>query len=535
MARVVVVLSGPVSAGKTTLASRLHDRFGAIHLKTSVLLEALAGGRIPAERGAMQRFGARLDKQTDGKWVAEDLVPRITDLPEDAVVVVDAARIASQIDALRAGLPRQVVHVHLTAPEDVLERRYSKRPKTRFKERKTYKEVLANPTERRVPKLKDDADVVIDTGKNTRKDVEVRAASYLGLNAGDPGGLVDVIVGGQYGSEGKGNIAYAIGSEYDLLCRVGGPNAGHKVPLDEPLTHRLLPSATLTSEAPILIGPGAVLNVDVLFDELSKSGVEDGRLHIDPQAMVISDNDIEGEKDLVKEIGSTGQGVGIATARRITERREGTDLAGDIDLLKPFIAPAHEILADAYAEGAHILLEGTQGTALSLYHGDYPHVTSRDTTAAGCLAEMGISPTRIRRVIMVCRTYPIRVQSPTAKGKTSGPMSQKTNWKEISRRSDIPLAELRRVEKGSVSNRRRRVGEFDWELLRRAAELNGATDIALTFVDYLDIENRKARRFDQLQPDTIRFIEEVERVAGAPVSLISTRFHVRSVIDRRAW
>jgi adenylosuccinate synthase len=483
----------------------------------------------------MQRFGARLDARIGGQWVAANLVPRITELPEKAVVVIDAARIAGQIDALRTGLPRQVVHVHLTAPVDVLERRYARRPKSRFKERATYAEVLANPTERRVPKLANDADVVIDTGKSTRNDVEVRAASYLGLNARDPGAVVDVIVGGQYGSEGKGNIAYAIGSEYDLLCRVGGPNAGHKVPLDEPFTHRLLPSATQTSEAPILIGPGAVLNVDVLFDELSDSGVQDGRLHIDPEAMIISSADITDEEGLVKEIGSTGQGVGAATARRITGRRDGTRLARDVDLLKPFIAPAHEILADAYAKGAHILLEGTQGTALSLYHGNYPHVTSRDTSAAGCLAEMGISPTRVRRVIMVCRTYPIRVQSPTAKGKTSGPMSQTTNWKEVARRSGIPLAELQHVEKGSVSKKQRRVGEFDWELLRRAAELNGATDVALTFVDYLDIKNRQARRFDQLQADTIRFIEEIERVASAPVSLISTRFHARSVIDRRAW
>jgi adenylosuccinate synthase len=136
---------------------------------------------------------------------------------------------------------------------------------------------------------------------------------------------------------------------------------------------------------------------------------------------------------------------------------------------------------------------------------------------------------------MVCRTCPIRVQSPAAKGRSSGPMSQTTNWKEIARLSSIPLAELLQVEKGSVSNKQRRVGEFDWELLRRASELNGATDIALTFIDYLDIRNRQARRFDQLKPETLRFIEEVERVAGAPVSLISTRFHVRSVIDRRSW
>jgi adenylosuccinate synthase len=77
--------------------------------------------------------------------------------------------------------------------------------------------------------------------------------------------------------------------------------------------------------------------------------------------------------------------------------------------------------------------------------------------------------------------------------------------------------------------------EFDWELLRRAASLNGPTDVALTFSDYLSVKNRDARRFEQLSEETIRFIEEIERVAGAPVSLISTRFHSRRIIDRRSW
>ncbi len=77
------------------------------------------------------------------------------------------------------------------------------------------------------------------------------------------------------------------------------------------------------------------------------------------------------------------------------------------------------------------------------------------------------------------------------------------------------------------------MGEFDWELLRSAAELNGATEIALTFADYLDVRNQQARRYDQLQPETILFIEEIERVSGAPVTLIGTRFDQRSVIDRR--
>lgn len=536
MERVVIVLSGPVSAGKTTLARRLKDRYGANHYKTSELLEARAEGKVPLERTAMQEFGEELDEGTSGAWVAEDLVPKINDLDDDAVVVIDAVRILSQIEALRRGFGRQVVHVHLTADESELEKRYKRRPKTRFQEKATYKEVLENPTESKVSELAKDADIIIDTGLNTERDVEVRAATSLSLNHIHVGSFVDVIVGGQYGSEGKGNIAFAIGSSYDVLCRVGGPNAGHKVPLvNKSLTHRLLPSATLTSEAPIIIGPGAVLDIDTLLDEIAEANLDVSRLHIDPQAMVILQEDVDNETKLVKEIGSTGKGVGFATARRITERNDTTRLARDFPVLHPYIAPTHELLCDAYARGDRILLEGTQGTGLSIYHGSYPHVTSRDTTVNGCIAEMGVAPTRVRKVIMVCRTFPIRVQSPPEKGKTSGPMSIKTSWKSISERSKIDLKEFRRTEKGSVSKKRRRVGEFDWAQLRRSAVLNGATDIALTFVDYLDIENRKARRFDQLQPDTIRFIEEVERVARAPVSLISTRFDVRSVIDRRKW
>lgn len=134
---------------------------------------------------------------------------------------------------------------------------------------------------------------------------------------------------------------------------------------------------------------------------------------------------------------------------------------------------------------------------------------------------------------MVCRTYPIRVHSP--EGATSGFMRQEIKWETLSERSGVPLEELLENEKGSVSGKQRRVAEFDWALLRKSAQLNGPTDIALTFADYINIENRRARRLDQLTTDTIRFIEEVERIAGADVSLISTRFHPRSIIDRRHW
>jgi adenylosuccinate synthase len=95
---------------------------------------------------------------------------------------------------------------------------------------------------------------------------------------------------------------------------------------------------------------------------------------------------------------------------------------------------------------------------------------------------------------------------------------------------------LRRSEKTSTTNKQRRVGEFEWDLLRRSALINGPTDIALTFVDYLGKKNLDAHRFEQLTEPTLHFIEEVERVARAPVSLISTGFAQRpSIVDRRTW
>ncbi|MDP9067415.1 MAG: adenylosuccinate synthetase [Actinomycetota bacterium] len=532
MARSIIVLSGPIGSGKSTLASRLANRLDATHLKTNDLLREL---KPKTEgRAALQKAGEQLDKSTQGRWLAESLAPRIAQLDESAVVVIDAVRLNSQIEALREIFLRAVVHVHLTAPTEELEARYSRRKAERAGELPKYSDVKKDPTEARVEGLSADADIVIDTKLCTADDVEIRALTRLGFRVGLTSANVDVIVGGQYGSEGKGNVAFYLAPEYDLLVRVGGPNAGHKVPLDPPVTHRSLPSGTLAAaEANLLIGPGAVLSVETLLKEIREAGAEYGRLMIDPQAMIVSPEDVAAEEALVKSIGSTGQGVGEATARRIRNRKEGVLLAKDVAELRPFIKSASEVLEDAMARGDRILLEGTQGTGLSLYHGEYPHVTSRDTTVAGCLAEAGIAPRNVRRVVMVCRTYPIRVASP--KGETSGFIAQEITWKDVSTRSGVPLEELDDVEKGSVSLKQRRVGEFDWALFRKSVLLNGPSDIALTFADYLHIENRKARRFDQLRPETIRFIEELEYVSGCPVSLISTRFDLRSVIDRRSW
>lgn len=534
----VVLLSGPISSGKSGLATDLKNNHPFRVVKTHDLIAQMVD--VKATRTSFQQAGEKLDRETKGSWVA-DAVARLTiSDPKITHLIIDAVRIKEQIDSLRRAYGSKVVHIHLTASEQILAARYAEKAKRRkgeFEELPSYEAVRKNKTERNIDSLRKFADVVINTDHCKSDDTFVRAASQLGLYGRTFQKNVDVLVGGQYGSEGKGQISAHLAPEYDYLVRVGGPNAGHKVWSDpEPVTFHQLPSGTATSaRSELIVGAGAVIRVDVLLQEIAKFKVRAERLAVDPQAMIISDQDLKSELGLVESIGSTGQGVGFATSRKILGR-SGTPkvtLARDDDRLKPYVKDTREILEKAYSQGKRIFLEGTQGTALSLHHGQYPFVTSRDTTVAGCLAEAGISPSRVRKTIVVFRTYPIRVQNP--KGGTSGNLKQEIDFAVIAARSGIPLEELKSTEKTSTTKRDRRVGEFDWALLRRSCSLNCPTDIALSFADYIDIKNRDARRFEQLTEPTINFIEEIERVASAPVSLISTRFRHRSIIDRRIW
>jgi adenylosuccinate synthase len=526
--RHILLLSGAVGAGKTTLSTALHERYGARIVKTRELIAALKPD-ADNTRGGLQAAGEALDVQQGGRWVADALLELAP--PED-FVVVDAVRIVAQVDAVRKQFPSvRVQHVHLQAPGEVLVERYARRNRP-GDEGTSYETVRANATEASIDDLAAVSDVLIDTSRNRPEDVLVRTAARLGLYHAREDALVDVLVGAQWGSEGKGHIAWYIAREYDILMRVGGPNAGHST--IDPYKFHLLPSGTIVNpRAMILIGPGATINVETILREIRDCKVDASRIAIDPQVMIIEKSDPAYEAATLAVIGTTAQGGGYAGARRIMRSRmkdaPPVRQARDIPELAPYVRPTLEILEDAYHAGKRVFVEGTQGTGLSLLHGPFPHVTSRDTTVSGTLAECGIPPSRVRRSIMVVRSYPIRVAG------TSGPLPQETTWDTIAERAGLRAADLHEREVTTTTHRPRRVGEFDWELFRRACTLNGPTDLALSFADYIDGENQNARRFEQLSPETIRFIEEIERVGDANVSLISTRFHPRSIIDRRSW
>lgn len=543
-----MIISGRVSTGKSGLARRLEERFGYHRIKTSQLVQSEASRRGEASnsRRDLQRFGDILDAETSSLWVFEDYAAAVRNLAGDVPVVIDSIRTWRQLEPFRASRDCDLVHVHLYGSPDQLKERFlRKHTADEFDE----SDLIKNDKD--IESFARDADVRINTNYTDGEDTFIRVAARLKLFPPPDLKCVDVIIGGQFGSEGKGHVAAYLAKEYDVLVRVGGPNAGHTVSgPGEVFTYHQLPSGSKDTDAILVLGPGMTIRTESLLREIADCGVGPDRLYIDPLAMIISDEDIAAEARLKERISSTASGSGAAAARRIMGRGEtATLLAKDVAELRPYVGESapyrgttRAVLERAYRQGKHVLVEGTQGSGLSIFHGPYPYVTSRDTNASGCLAEAGISPARIRRILMVIRPTPIRVANPEG-GGTSGKLKHETDFTVVAEKAKLDADLLNEHEKTSTTGRDRRVGLFDWEQFQIACSLNVPTDIVLTFADYLNANNADARRFEQLTQNTIKFIEEIETVAQAPVSLINTRFprtdeqrfDLRTVIDRRNW
>ena len=294
---------------------------------------------------------------------------------------------------------------------------------------------------------------------------------------------VTIVVGGQFGSEGKGKVAhyFAKKERAKISIRVGGSNSGHTVidSTGKAVIFRQLPTACLLSGVESVIGAGSYIKPDVLLQEIYLHKIDGRRVHIDPYAVVINDEcqAMEASSELTNKIGSTQSGTGAAVVARIL--RDGTAMfAKDDERLKDFIAPTKTIMRNALSHGENLVLEGTQGYGLSVLHSQfYPFVTSRDTTAASFLSEAGLSPLDVKSVIMVIRAFPIRVAG------NSGPLENEISWNELNSSSG---AILDLTERTSVTGKIRRIAEFDSSIVNEAIQANNPNHIVLNHVDYVD-------------------------------------------------
>lgn len=302
-------------------------------------------------------------------------------------------------------------------------------------------------------------------------------------------GRLTVLVGGQYGSEGKGAVAAHVANDYGVHVRVGSPNAGHTIWWrDEKHVMQSIPCGWINPNAKIVIGRGALLNMKQFMKELVHilTYYPDfmKRLYIDPEAGILDEkfHQQEGgtEGEMHRRIGSTGEGVGPARVARINrdpaQFRQFKNVAEEYGLEQCLCENTPKMLADLQDKGINILIEGTQGSGLSLLHSHYPYCTSIDTNAAGIISEVGIAPSRVTDVLMVVRTYPIRVAG------NSGYMKGEITWEELNRRMGIEI----QPEKTTVTKKVRRIAEWDDELFEQSCLLNAPTEIALTFADYID-------------------------------------------------
>jgi adenylosuccinate synthase len=329
-----------------------------------------------------------------------------------------------------------------------------------------------------------------------------------------------VVVGGFFGDEGKGKIIsyLALTDKPEIVVRGGvGPNAGHTFVLDGQVHKvRMLPSAVLNNECRLMVGAGVVINPEILLNEITKYNVQD-RVFIDRQCGVINSSHINRDKadDLKGRLGTTGSGTGPANSDRALRTLH---MASEIKELSPYLGDVSNAINFALDRKEKLLVEGTQGTFLSLYHGTYPYVTSKDVTASAICADIGLGPKRVDDVILVFKAYVTRVGAGLLQNELSKEEAQKRGWFEVA----------------TVTGRERRAAPFSFDLAKRAIMLNSATQLALTKLDIVFPECAHVRQYDKLSRKAKGFIEEIENATGLKVTIIGTGEDIYDTVDRRS-
>jgi adenylosuccinate synthase len=330
-----------------------------------------------------------------------------------------------------------------------------------------------------------------------------------------------IIVGAFWGDEGKGKIIsyLALKDNLDFCVRTGSVNAAHTIWYEgKKFALHMVPAAFINPKTRLLLAAGSNVDAKVFFDELALTQVDPKRIGIDQNASIIEPKHAEQDKASAvnKGIGTTGRGVGPALEERV---RRTAKLAKDIPELKPFLTDQVMEVNDGLDAGKSVLLEGTQGFMLSLFlGGGYPYVTGRDTGASAIASEAGVGPTRVDDVIIVYKSFITRVGAGPLPGEITKEEALKRGWFEVA----------------AGTGRDRRSAPFDFDLAKKTARINGATQAAMTKLDCIYPSCRSARKFDDLPKEAKEFIKEVETRTSVPVAFIGTGPDALDLIDRRA-
>ena len=393
--------------------------------------------------------------------------------------------------------------------------------------------------------------------------------------------MADLIVGIQWGDEGKGKIVDALAKDYDFVVRYqGGHNAGHTIVVeDKKYALHLIPSGIITPHCKNVIGNGVVIDLQALIKEMAQFRDLQNRLFISDRAHLIlpfhQERDITNETQSKIAIGTTGKGIGptycdkvgrigirVCDLRdldslqsRLVERidLDNKQVESIIKLLKssvakilPFITDSTNLLWQAQKNGQKILLEGAQGSMLDIDHGTYPFVTSSTTVAAGACSGSGLPPKAISKVIGICKAYCTRVGNGAFPSEEFGEIGE--------------LLRQKGTEFGTTTGRARRCGWFDAVAAKYACNLNGCDEIALMKLDVLDgfeevkvcvgyeykgeqieyvpsdLDNAKpiyksykgwkhsakATKYDELEANAKTYINALQELIGVKISIIST-------------
>ncbi|HEY9091899.1 adenylosuccinate synthetase [Parasphingorhabdus sp.] len=324
---------------------------------------------------------------------------------------------------------------------------------------------------------------------------------------------VSIVVGGQFGSEGKGKVALELvrtakktETQDVAVVRVGGPNSGHTGynRSKKKFALRQLPAGCIDRNVDVVFPAGSYIDVDVLLAEIYQLDYPRERIFISPYANVITPEQKEWERksNLGSSIGSTGSGVGAAVMASVARNAENFALhkhsAEDCEPLAEFIRDTSQLMRGWLSEDYRIIIEGSQGFGLSLLDGGYwPKATARGTTAASALAEAGLSPRDVDNVTLVLRSFPIRVAG------DSGPLPHETTWDEIAEAASLG----RNIQEfTTVTKKLRRVAAFDAELVRRAVAVNNPSHIVMNHLDYVGTQSDLDIGSSRLS----RFVREVE-------------------------